>query len=307
MQYLTDAGAIRAAIARYAEAKILWLDTEVADYQTSKPKLSLIQMLDDPNDTTGDRVCVLDVLEQPELTDEFVSEVMLAPAIEKVFHNASYDLQFLGGKKKAKNVTCTLEMVKKIPYYLAPLPNQKLKTLAEQLCNFTAIDTTEQTGDWGARPLTDQQLHYAKMDCVYLAQVHHRLLPLTHLIEPKPETEDIAALTWRYRQIEERWKLLDTEMEHLKKRLKQAMEAQEVLEVGGFKLSSSKRTKKKVSFCQLAKAVETAELELDFPIELTRNMQKQLSEVMEQLPIEEEVTTYSKLSVQAIEEEDLPF
>jgi len=39
---------------------------------------------------------------------------MLNPAIEKVFHQASYDLKFLG-KTKAKNVTCTLEMA--IPYY----------------------------------------------------------------------------------------------------------------------------------------------------------------------------------------------
>lgn len=307
MQYLTDAGAIRGAIARHAEATTLWLDTEVADYRTAKPRLSLIQVLDDPGDTAGDRVCMLDVLEQPELVEEFIGAIASNPAIEKVFHNASYDLQFLGGKRKAKNVTCTLAMAKKIPYYLAPLPNQKLKTLAAQLCNFTAIDTTEQTGDWGMRPLTGKQLHYAKMDSVYVAQVHHRLLKLAQLVEPEPETEDIAALTLRYRQIEERWKHLDTEMEHIKKRLKQAMEAQKVLETKGFKLTSSKRTKKKVSFSQLAKVVETAPLEGDFSIELTKDMQKHLTEVMDYLPVEEETTTYSKLSVEAVEDEDLPF
>jgi hypothetical protein len=39
------------------------------------------------------------------------------------------------GKSKAKNVTCTLNW-QKIPYYLLPVPNYQLKTLAEQLCHY---------------------------------------------------------------------------------------------------------------------------------------------------------------------------
>ncbi|MCA1993838.1 MAG: ribonuclease D, partial [Coleofasciculus sp. S288] len=201
MPYLTITKDIRDAISNYAQAKTLWLDTEVADYQTSKPRLSLIQVLDDSTDIKGDRVSLLDVLDQPEIIAEFIEKIMLNPAIEKVFHNASYDLNFLG-KRKAQYVTCTLEMVKKIPYYLVPLPNFKLKTLAEQLCHFPAVDKTEQGGDWGQRPLLNKQLHYAKLDPVYVAHVHHRLLQLTQLINPNPATEDITALTIRYRQIE---------------------------------------------------------------------------------------------------------
>ena len=304
MQYLTEAEAIRRAIAHYKTAKTLWLDTEVADYQT-EPKLSLIQILDDSSDRTGEQVTILDVLHQPELVEEFVDKIMLDSTIEKVFHNASYDLQFLS--KKAPNVTCTLKMVANLPYYLVPLPNRQLKTLAEHLCHFEQVDSTEQTGDWGQRPLSDRQLLYAKMDPVYVAQVHHQLLHLSELIEPDPESEDIAALTLRYRQIEERWKQVNTEMEHLKKRLKQAMEIQAVSEVAGFKLSNSRRTKKKVSFTQLAAVVEAVNLDVDFPIELTKEIQKQLAEVIEQLPIEEETTTYPRLTVKEAEADELPF
>lgn len=303
MQYLTEAEAIRRAIAHYKTAKTLWLDTEVADYQT-EPKLSLIQILDNSSDRTGERVTILDVLHQPELVEEFVDKIMLNSTIEKVFHNASYDLQFLG---KAPNVTCTLKMVAELPYYLVPLPNRQLKTLAEHLCHFEQVDSTEQTGDWGKRPLSDRQLLYAKMDPVYVAQVHDRLLHLSELIEPDPESEDLAALTLRYRQIEERWKQVNTEMEHLKKRLKRAMETQAVSEVAGFKLSNSRRTKKQVSFTQLAAVVEAVNLDVDFSIELTKEIQKQLAEVLEQLPIIEETTTYSRLTVKEAEADELPF
>lgn len=111
------------------------------------------------------------------------------------------------------------------------IPNFQFKTLAEYLCDFPSIDKSEQGGDWGCRPLTPNQIHYAKMDSVYVAQVHQRLLQLAH---PNPAAEDIEALTLRYRQIEHRWKQLDTEMQQIKERLKVAMPAQNCSEINGF-------------------------------------------------------------------------
>jgi ribonuclease D len=307
MLYLTESKDIQLVVEKYVQAKTLWVDTEVADYKTSKPRLSLIQVLDDSTDMKGDRVSILDVLDQPEITDEFIEKIMLNPEIEKVFHNAKYDLNFLG-KRKAKNVTCTLEMVKKIPYYLVPLPNWKLKTLAEKLCYFPTVDKTEQGGDWGKRPLTQKQLHYAKMDPIYVAHVHHRLLQLTQLIEPNPETEDIEALTLRYRQIEHPWKQLDTEINHIKERLKAAMPAQNLSENRGFKLSSQERTTKKVDFNQLAKLTQALGKDLDLSVTLTKALQEELGDVIEQLPVEEQKKTILQLQVQEQdEEEELPF
>jgi len=206
MPYLTDANDIKFKIDEYSKAEILWMDTEVADYQTRKPKLSLIQVLDDPNDMTGEQVDILDILDQPKLVDYFVDKVMANSSIEKVFHNASYDLKLLG-KTKAKNTTCTLDIAKKLPYYLLQLPNLQLKTLAEQLCYFPPIDKSEQVSNWGVRPLTASQLFYAKMDSVYVAQVHHQLLKLSRKSNPDPATEDLTALAQRYREIEHQWKL----------------------------------------------------------------------------------------------------
>jgi ribonuclease D len=306
VKYLTEAKDIQIAIARYAQAKILWLDTEVADYTSKQPRLSLIQILDDETDLQGESVVILDVLDKLELIDEFISKIMTNTEIEKVFHNASYDLNLLG-KRKTKNITCTLEISRKIPYYLAPFSDRKLKTLAERLCNFTNIDKSEQTNDWGKRPLTEKQLNYAKMDVVYLAKVHQKLLDLSAISEPNPEADDICALTLRYRQLEQHWKRLDSEINNLRDRIKAAMNAQKIPEMSGFNLASQQRTTKKVALSELTKAIEHLQLQIDCPITLTKELQKQLGDLLEELPIAEEVQTILSLKVKELDEEDLPF
>jgi ribonuclease D len=306
MPYLTDPNAIKDSIDEHSKAQTLWVDTEVADYQTRKPRLSLIQLLNDPNDLTGEHVDILDVLDQPELIEYFIEKIITNPDIEKVFHNAEYDLKLLG-KRQAKNITCTLEIAKNIPYYLLQLPNLQLKTLAEQLCYFPPIDKAEQVSNWGVRPLKSSQLSYAKMDAVYVAQVYHQLLKLCRRSNPDAAAEDITALAQRYREIEHQWKLLNTEMTHLQERIKKAMQVQNVSETEDFELSSYQRTTKKVPFDQLAKLVQAKGIELDFPISLTQKLQKELGDMIEQLPVEEEVSTNWRLSAKAQDNEDLPF
>jgi S-DNA-T family DNA segregation ATPase FtsK/SpoIIIE len=182
MPYLTKPTAIKALIDEIAAAKILWLDTETANWNTFQPKLSLIQVLADPTDLTGDRADILDVLDRPDLADYFIAKIMVNPKIEKVFHNSGYDLIFLG-KSQAQNVTCTLTIAKQARNNspeIQQLTNLKLKTIAAELCQFTDIDIEEQGSDWGKRSLSPKQLQYAKMDVVYLAQVHRRLLEIVN-------------------------------------------------------------------------------------------------------------------------------
>jgi ribonuclease D len=294
MPYLTSASAIRSLVSEYTRSSTLWIDTEVADYKSSNPRLSLIQVLDDPTDMSGDRIHVLDVLELPDVVAEFIEQIMINPAIEKVFHNASYDLKFLGNKK-AKNVTCTLEMAKKIPYYILPLPNYQLKTLASKLCNFQSIDKQEQTSDWGQRPLTEEQIEYAYLDCIYLAQVHMHLIELNAKINPDPATEDLIALAARYQEVEQYRKLLNSEYEHLQERIKKAMQAQNLSETSDLKLTGYERATVKVSFAELVRLIQTQDINLDFPITLTQKMQKDLGKNLEQLSVDVEKSTAWRL------------
>jgi len=295
MPYLTSAREIRAIVAEYTDAKTLWLDTEVADYKSRNPKLSLIQVLDDADDMSGDRVYLLDVLVEPDIIAEFIQEIMLNSNIEKVFHNASYDLKFLGNKK-AKNITCTLEMAKKIPYYLLPLPNYQLQTIATALCSFNNIDKQEQQSDWGKRPLTEEQIEYAYLDCIYLAQIHSNLLKLQAKANPEPATEDLTILSAKYSQLEQQYKLLNSEFEHLQERIKKAMQAQNISETADYKLSSYDRTTIKTTFTQLANLALNQGLDLDFPITLTQKLQKDLGQNLEQLSVEVDKTTAWRLT-----------
>jgi S-DNA-T family DNA segregation ATPase FtsK/SpoIIIE len=183
MHYLVDSTQIINQITQFTSYKTLWIDTETADWQTSNPKISLIQVLADPTDLIGDNSYVLDVLNKPDLVTYFVNQIMANPEIEKVFHNSAYDVKFLG-KELAQNVTCTWKMARKLKkksVEIKLLPNLKLKTLSEELCNFSNVDKSEQSSNWGRRPLSDKQLQYAKMDTVYLAQVHLRLLEIGNL------------------------------------------------------------------------------------------------------------------------------
>lgn len=295
MPYLTSASDIHAIVAKYTQAKTLWIDTEVADYKSRNPKLSLIQVLDDPTDMSGDRVFLLDVLNQPDVVDYFIEQIMISPAITKVFHNANYDIKFLGNKQ-VKNTTCTLELAKKIPYYLLPLSNYQLKTLATALCRFNYIDKQEQGSDWGKRPLTEGQIEYAYLDCIYLAQVHLQLLELQVASNPDPATEDLTAISARYTELEEKSKLLNSEFEHLQERLKKAMQAQNVSETSFCKLSSYERQTVKVAFTELVKLVQNQDVSLDFPVTLTHKLQKDLGKNLEELSLDIDKSTSWRLT-----------
>ena len=276
MPYLTVANDIKAVISQFSQAKILWVDTEIADYK-SNPRLSLIQVLADSTDATGDATFLLDVLDKPELAKNFISQIMVNPNIEKVLHNASYDIRFLGNDD-AQNVSCTLKMARKIPAYILPLPNRQLKTLIETLCGIAYVDKTEQSGDWAKRPLTQKQLEYAKMDAVYLAGVHRRLLEILAQCYPEPATENLTALGVKYQEIESRWKPLDSEIAEVKERFKAGMLAQNLKDSSYFKLSSS--IAMKVDFLTLARLMQTEGIELNFPVTLTKEIQKQLGKLI---------------------------
>ncbi|MFH7028056.1 MAG: ribonuclease D [Heteroscytonema crispum UTEX LB 1556] len=295
MPYLTSSSEIRSLIAEYTQATTLWMDTEVADYKSRNPRLSLIQVLDNPTDLTGSSVYLLDVLDKPDIVNEFINQIMVNPDIEKVFHNASYDLKLLGNKK-AKNITCTLEIAKKIPYYILPLSNYKLQTLATELCKFNNIDKQEQTSDWGRRPLSEEQTEYAYLDCIYLAQIHLRLIELSKQISPDPATENLTLLAERYLQIEQQCKLLNSEFEHLQERVKKTMQAQNLSETQHLKLTSYERTTVKVQFTELAKLVQTEGINLDFPVTLTQNLKKELGQNLEQLSVDLDKTTSWRLT-----------
>ncbi|MGB3536188.1 MAG: ribonuclease D [Microcoleaceae cyanobacterium] len=294
MPNITLRNQIKAAIESCATASILWIDTEIADYKTRNPRLSLIQVLADFHPETPESVYILDVFEYPDLVDFWIEKVMVNPEIEKVFHNAKFDQRFLG-KNRGKNITCTLEMAKKIPFYRLPVSNYQLKTLALALGDFEEIDKQEQQSDWGQRPLTQMQLNYAKMDVIYLKVVYHKLLHLNHVCFPDPSHENLSDLINRYQEIQQQWQLFNSEIEHLKQRIKQGMQAQEIQENDRFKLSYSQRKTHTVGLKDLAEFVLQYQPDSDISLTLTQAIQKQLGNSLEHLPLEAQTAQIIRL------------
>lgn len=177
MHYLTKDAEIYQQISQLFGSKTLWIDTEIADWNTPYPRLSLIQVLADTTDLTGESALIFDVLDKPDLVNYFISQIMVKPEIAKVFHNSAFDVKYLGGKL-VQNIICTYQLSRKITREKLQVSNLKLKTLAVELCQFYNVDAEQGTSDWGIRPLTQKQLNYAAMDTVYLAAVHRRLLQI---------------------------------------------------------------------------------------------------------------------------------
>jgi ribonuclease D len=289
MAYFSKPSDIRAVIGNYSQMKCLWLDTEVADCFTKKPRLSLIQVSHVAEDPQGEQAVVLDVLDQFELVAEFVTAIMSNPRIEKVFHNASFDLRYLGGTQ-ATNVTCTLKMARKMPVKLLPVQNHKLKTLAEHFIPNITVDKSEQISDWGQRPLTANQLFYAHMDVVYLAQIHQNLLQLQdQAVKIDPIAENVAELSRCYQKLDNMMKPLLMERDQLKERLQTAMTAQKLTETADYQLHVQNRTTKKVSIAEL-RNLPWDVLDRDIQIPLSRELQEQLGDLVEKLSIATEQT-----------------
>ncbi|MFM7371864.1 MAG: cell division protein FtsK, partial [Sphaerospermopsis kisseleviana] len=177
MHYLTKDAEIYQQISQISRHKTLWIDTEIADWNTPYPRLSLIQVLADTTDLTGESALIFDVLDKPDLIHYFINQIMVKSEIAKVFHNSGFDVKYLG-KNLAQNIICTYQLSRKITREKLQVSNLKLKTLAVELCHFSDVDVEEGTSDWGKRPLTQKQLNYAAMDTVYLAAVHRRLLQI---------------------------------------------------------------------------------------------------------------------------------
>ncbi|ACK71367.1 3'-5' exonuclease [Gloeothece citriformis PCC 7424] len=302
MLYFTQSEDIQALIDDLTEVKILWLDTESTDLNSKKSRLSLIQVLAYPEDTNGSRTYIFDVLDNPDIVDYFIEKIMVNDQINKIFHNAQHDLQFLGGKK-AKNVTCTLKLSKTIPYHILPVPNHTLKTLTEYLTDFKNVSKEEQTSDWSQRPLSQKQLDYAKMDPVYLAHIHGRLLELNQQSNPDPNQDNLTEIGKRYQEIKPEWQLLKSEIDNLETRAKNAMKAQNQTENFAFTLSSYDRTTIKVDFAELAQIVINQGIDLHFSITLDKNLQKQLGELLNQLSLKKETIQSWRLTSKDLEED----
>ncbi|KAL0488495.1 DNA polymerase I [Acrasis kona] len=271
---------------RMEEPLVLFLDTEIADFKTAYKRVSLIQVL--PRDF--DDVTILDVLDKPKCISHFIENVMLKSEITKIFHNAPFDLQFLGGED-CPSVTCTLKLCREVPYHIFPFKAFSLDAVAEQLISADTETPDEfkqtllytdkeemQSSDWGVRPLSNEQLQYCAKDVVVLNYIHDRLC---FILQPLSDLDSgsIESLEGRMNHISSQWKSLDSEMNHLQECLRSVMIKNEVLETPYHKLSTYDRTTTQVPLKVLASVISEKNADVDFQIVLTAKLLKELNKV----------------------------
>jgi ribonuclease D len=173
----------------------IWLDTELADWNTRTPRLSLIQLrLED-----GSRH-VIDVLApgmRAAYLEGFAPRVLAAPHIEKWAHYARFERRVFGADV-VKNLHCTFELARGVPYHRLPLRSLRLAMLVRHLFG-EAIDKSYQRADWGRRPLCQEELDYAAWDPEWCYRVHERICPLIRSWDPA--VDDPQAIATRYDEI----------------------------------------------------------------------------------------------------------
>ena len=163
-----------------ARQQRIWIDTELADWNTPNPRLSLIQLrLEDGS------IHVVDVL-SPEMAaayrETFAPRVIAAPHIEKWARYARFERRVFG-PDVVRGLNCTFELARGLPYYRLPLRSLKLATLVHHLFG-QAIDKSYQKADWGHRPLSAEELDYAAWDPEWCYRIHQGLQPLVQAWDP---------------------------------------------------------------------------------------------------------------------------
>jgi ribonuclease D len=143
------------------------IDTEAMGLNPHRDRLCLVQL------SAGDGVCHLVQFAPGQYAAPNLSALLTDPAILKLFHFGRFDIalmrHYLG--VLAAPVYCT-----KIASKLARTFTDRhgLKDLCKDLLN-VELSKQQQSSDWGAEELTDEQLRYAASDVLHLHALRARL------------------------------------------------------------------------------------------------------------------------------------
>lgn len=152
----------------YLQMDGIAVDTETMGLQPQRDRLCLVQLCD-----SQDRITVIRI-ERGQTAAPNLQRLLEAPAIEKVFHFARFDIATLRHHLgiEVQPIFCTKLASKLARTYT---PKHGLKDLILDLEGIE-LDKSAQSSDWGnAMHLSDQQLQYAANDVRYLLNAAQKL------------------------------------------------------------------------------------------------------------------------------------
>ena len=143
------------------------VDTETMGLRLGRDRLCLAQL------SAGDDTCHLVQFPEPDYQAPNLVAILSDPGVTKLFHFARFDLAML---QHHLGVSCRPMYCTKTASKLARTFTDRhgLKDLCRDLIGVD-ISKQQQSSDWGAATLTDEQLRYAASDVLYLHRLRDEL------------------------------------------------------------------------------------------------------------------------------------
>ena len=187
-RYIDTPAALDQVVAAASTESLIAVDTEAASFHRYVDRVYLVQV------STRRETVIIDPLAVPNLAA--LGELLANPSVEKVFHDADYDLRTLDRDYgfRARHLFDT-----RVAAQLAGEPAIGLAALALKYLGIT-LAKTHQRADWSQRPLTPAMLAYAAADTRNLPALRdalrERLVALGRLAWVEEECVRIEALRW---------------------------------------------------------------------------------------------------------------
>ncbi len=163
MSYIRTPAALAEAIAALEREPLVAADTEAASFHRYRDRIYLIQL------SSPSRTEIVDPLAITDLSP--VGRLLADPAVEKIFHDADYDLRTLDRDYgfRARSMFDT-----RIAAQFAGEPAVGLAALLEKYAG-VKLAKEHQKADWSRRPLPPAMLAYAAADTEHLPVLRERL------------------------------------------------------------------------------------------------------------------------------------
>jgi len=188
VSYIRTPEALAEAIAALSREPLIAADTEAASFHRYHDRIFLIQL------SSPSRTEIIDPLAVADLSP--VGELLADPKVEKIFHDADYDLRILDRDYgfRARRLFDT-----RIAAQLAGEPAIGLAALLEKYAG-VKLAKEHQKADWSRRPLPAAMLAYAAADTAHLPalreQLRARLTALGRLAWAEEEFTRLEDLRW---------------------------------------------------------------------------------------------------------------
>jgi ribonuclease D len=154
--YIDTPDALERAVQRLATQPLLGIDTEAAGYHRYLDRISLVQI------SSREETVLIDPLALPDLGG--LDAIVANDAIEKVFHDADFDLRILD-RDLHLHVSHLFDT--QIAAAFLGVRTLGLGAVLEAVLGIV-VPKAFQRADWAERPLTDGMKEYAATDTVHL-------------------------------------------------------------------------------------------------------------------------------------------